>query len=126
MSSKTETKHNFEFLVSEANGYQSREAVTVTVAANTTLAAGTVLAKLTATGKYVPYDNVGTDGSEAAAAVLANELVNATGAPVDTKGVVFARNCEVRDADLVWDAAVDAPGKVAGKADMAVFGIIAR
>jgi len=126
MSTKTEGKHNLEFLVSEANGYRSRDKVTVTVPANTTLAPGYVLAKLSATGKFVPYDNSGSDGSEAAAGVNANELVNATGSPLDVVATVFVRHAEVRDADLEWEGTVDSTGKTAGKADLAAIGIIAR
>ncbi len=35
---------------------------------------GVVLSKLTASGLYVPYDDVGTDGSETAACILFNTV----------------------------------------------------
>jgi hypothetical protein len=84
--------HTGEYLVSEAEGTLSREEVTVTQS-GTALVSGTVLGKVTATGKYKPYNNTATDGSEVAAAILYTELKAATG---DAKGVVVhVRNCEV-------------------------------
>lgn len=126
MSVKTEGKHTAEFVVSEANGYRSRDQVTVTVPASTTLEAGFVLAKLSATGKHVPYDNSGSDGSESAAAILYGELANATGAPVDMQATVINRDAEVREADLEWAAGLTDNDKAAGLVDLAALGIKAR
>lgn len=123
MSTKTEGQHTAEFVVSEANGKRSRDAVTVTVPADTTLAAGSVLGKITATGKYVLYDEAAVDGSQTAVAVLYDALPNATGAPVDLEGTVIGRDAEVRTADLQWKAGVDEAG---GLVDLAGVGIIAR
>lgn len=96
MTNLVEGRHTGEYLVSEADGTLSREEVTVTQA-GAALVSGTIMSKLTATGKYVPYDNVGTDGSEIAAAVLYTSCVAATG---DRKAVVHVRNCEVFGAAL--------------------------
>lgn len=125
MSTKTEGRHAEEFLVSEANGTRSRDQVTATVAASTTLAPGSVLAKLTATGKYVPYDNAGSDGSETAFGVLAHELINAALSPADAQATVINADAEVRLADLQWNG-VDASGQAAGLVDLRVNGIKAR
>jgi hypothetical protein len=122
----TEGKHTGEFILSEANGNRSRDNVTVTVPSNTTLSPGHVLAKLSATGKYVEYDNSGSDGSEAAAGVLYGELVNDTGAPVDMDGVVVNQDAEVRSDDLVWKTGLVDADKDAGKADLLALGIKAR
>jgi hypothetical protein len=124
--SLTEGKHTGEFILSEANGTRSRDNVTVTVPANTTLEPGHVLAKLSATGKYVEYDNSGSDGSETAAGVLYGELVNDTGAPVDMDGVVVNQDAEVRDDDLVWKTGLVGADETAGKADLLALGIKAR
>jgi hypothetical protein len=124
--SLSEGKYSGEFLVSEANGKRSRDNVTVTVPANTTLVPGFVLAKLSATGKYVEYDNSGSDGSEAAAGILYGELVNDTGAPVDKVGVVVNMDAEVRDADLTWKSGLVDADKTAGKADLLALGIKVR
>jgi hypothetical protein len=125
--SETERQHTGEFILSEANGHRSRENVTVTVPTATRLQAGYVLAKLTATGKYVPYDNSGGDGSESAAGVLYAELDNTDGvAPVDFDAVAVVRDAEVRKGDLQWaDGLVDAD-ETAAYVDLAALGVIAR
>lgn len=126
MSTKTEGQHTGEFVVSESPGHISRDAVTVTVAAATTLAAGTVLGRLTATGKYVPYDNVGSDGSESAYGVLYGELVNSGVAPADFDGVVINQDAEVREADLQWASGLVDADKDAAAVDLAARGIKVR
>jgi hypothetical protein len=126
MSTKTEGKHAAELLVSEAPGTLSRDSVTVTVPASTTLKAGSVLAQLSATGKYVPYDNAGSDGSEAAAAVLFDELVNATESGADAVGVVINFAAEVRLSDLEWVDGMDDAGKLAAYVDLRTKGVKAR
>ena len=82
-----------------------------------------MLAKLTADGKHVVYDNAGTDGSETAAAILWDG-VDATAA--DAPAVVTARLATVNAAELVWKDGLDAAGKTAGLADLATRFIIAR
>lgn len=126
MSVKTEGVHTAAFLVSEANGYRSRDEVTVTVPANTTLVAGTVLAQLSATGKYVEYDNTGTDGTEEAAGILYEERVNDTGSPVDVEATVVNADAEVRAADLTWKTGLVDNDKTAGLSDLRALGIKAR
>ena len=67
-----------EFVLSEANGFMSRDEVTVTLGV-AAYKSGTVMSKLTATGTCVPYDDVGTDGSETAAGILYTALPAGTG-----------------------------------------------
>lgn len=122
----TEGMHTGEFLLSEAPGTRSRDNVTVTVPGSTTLAAGYVLARLTATGKYVPYDNAGSDGSESAYGVLWAELVNDDGSPVDMDGVVINTDAEIVSDALTWHADNDAADQAAGLADLLSRGIKAR
>lgn len=56
-----------------------REALTLNLATAADIEIGTVLAKVTATGKWVPRDPAGIDGSEVAAAVVVeNKSVAAT------------------------------------------------
>ncbi len=126
MSSKSEGRYAGEFILSEDNGKRSRDVVTVTVAANTTLEAGTVLGKITATGKYVEYDNNAVDGTQAAAAILYDRQVNGTGAGVDVAAVILNADSEVRSADLVWKSNQIAGDKTAGLADLLALGIKAR
>lgn len=117
-----EGKRAGEFLISEANGSLSRASITVASGAGI-LKPGTVLAKLTATGKYVAYDNVGSDGSEIAAAVL-YAGVDATSADVAAVGIV--RLAEVDANDLEWAAGLLTADKTAAYADLAVSHVIAR
>lgn len=122
----SEGGYTAEFLVSECPGKISRDTVTVTVPASTTLEAGAVLAKLSATGKHVEYDNAGSDGSEAAAAILYSKLVNDSGSPVDMDGVVVNFGAEVAEDLLVWKSGLVDADKDAGKADLLNVGIKVR
>lgn len=126
MSTKTEGQHTAEFLISEANGARSRDAVTVTVPASTTLTAGHVLAQLAASSKYVEYDNAGTDGSEESAGVLYDELVNDTDGAVDMDGVIVNADAEVRSESLQWKSGLSSDDKAAGRSDLRALGIKAR
>jgi len=127
MSALTEGQHTGEYILSEAEGFLSRENVTVTIPTATKLGAGLVLGKLTATGKYVPYDNAGGDGSDVAAAVLYDNLDNSAGvAPLDVVAVVHIRDCEVRKGSLVWASGLVDADKTAAYADLAVEHVIAR
>lgn len=106
-----------EFLLSEASGERSRDQVTVTVADSVALPSGSVLGKITATGKYVKYDEAGTDdGRRVAAGVLLNPLPGVDG---DYKATVFVRDCEVSTEMLTFDDAN-------GLADLKALGVIAR
>ena len=117
--SLTEGQHTGEFIIAEPEPKISRKTVTVTVDAATKLEPGHVLAKLSATGKYVEYDNAGSDGSEAAAGILYGECDNsAGGAPADFTAVVLTRLAAVRKADLQWNSGVDASGKTAAYTDL--------
>jgi hypothetical protein len=123
----TEGKNTGEFILAEQPGTLSRDTVTVTVAAATKLSPGRVLAQLSSTGKYVDYDNAGSDGSEEAAGILYAELDNSAGiAPADFTGVVVNWGAEVRKDDLSWNSGVDAGGKTAAYADLLALGIKAR
>jgi hypothetical protein len=123
MTPLSETKHDGEFLLSEAHGALSRQAVTVDVPAATTLEPGTVLGKLSGTGHYAPYDDSASDGTETAVAILYAGLTNDGVAPAAMNGVVIDCLAEVRSDDLVWGDGVDDDG---GLADLAARYIKAR
>jgi len=122
MTTLTETPHAGEFLVSEANGTLSREVVTI-ASGSGVVPAGLVLGKITASGKYKPYDDDNADGSETAVC-LAYDTVDATSA--DKKAVVIFRNAEVRASAILWAATNDATDKANGLADLVAKNIIAR
>lgn len=125
MSSLLEGTHPGEFLFSEAPGTLSRDNITVTVPAATTYPAGLALGKITATGKYVAYNNGASDGTQAAAGILYAPLTNAGASPADAKGVIVNLNAEVRLAALGWNGQ-DQTAIDAGVADLLTKNIKAR
>jgi hypothetical protein len=120
MTALTETFHDGEFLLSEAPGALSRDEITVKSGEN--LVAGAVLGKITATGKYVAYDNTGSAGEQAAAGILLN-AVDASDA--DTKGVIVNTLAEVKGDALDWGDN-DSTGITAGEADLLALKIKVR
>jgi hypothetical protein len=130
MAVLTEPRHPAEFLLSEANGNRSRDVITLASNGSTAIAyeAGAVLALVTATGKYVYYDNAGSDGTEAAATVLYEGVtVPATG---DLKAVAITRDAEVKADSLVFDPSLSGgtltTAIAAAVVDLAAKGIIVR
>ncbi|GGF56662.1 hypothetical protein GCM10007301_15440 [Azorhizobium oxalatiphilum] len=110
------------YIISEANGYLSRDQVLVASGAGVVKPA-TVLAKVTASGKFVPLAPAATDGSQNAAAIL-YEGCDATS--VDVRRTVSSRATEVQAAVLIWPAGITAPQKTAALAQLAALQIIAR
>lgn len=113
---KTEGIHTLEFLISEANGWRSREQGVVTVAGAVALPSGQLLGQITATSKYVAYNDAASNGSETVAAILIDACPNVNG---DYKCGIIVRDAEVLSSALT--------GKNAnGLADLAALGIIVR
>lgn len=104
-----------EFVLSEARGQRSRTNIVV-LQTGAAIASGTVLGKITASGKYAPYNNAASDGSEVAAGILYSRLPAKTGS---TLAVGFVRDCEVNRFALIG---LDA----AGAADLALRGVLVR
>ncbi|CAK0768890.1 Bacteriophage lambda head decoration protein D [Gammaproteobacteria bacterium] len=122
MTIYTEPQRPFEFVLTEGDGTISRDTVTI-ASGNGELPAGMVLGKITASGKYAPYDNTAATGIEVARSVLL-EPVDATSS--DVSGAVLIRLAEVKTSALQWDAANDAAAKTAGLSDLATQYLIAR
>lgn len=125
MTTYNEPIRPLEFLISEANGHLSREQVTL-LAAQGDLLAGTVMAKVTATGKYIPYDddlNGTTAGAGIAAGILCYPAANNAADQIVT---IIARQAEVRLAMLQWEASNDAGEKTAGLVELNALGIRER
>jgi hypothetical protein len=116
----TEGFHAGEALLSEAPGTLSR--TTVTIASGNNLGANAVVGKITATGKYADYDNVASDGTQAAAGVLLY-AVDATSA--DATGVIIDRLAEFKADALDWGGN-DGTGVTAGTADLLALHIKVR
>ena len=109
-------------ILSEADGHQSRE--NVTIASGQNLVFGTVVGKVTATGKYIAYDDDNSDGSEAAAGVLVGGDVDASGG--DKAGAIIVKDAELNPDLLVWASTNDATDITNGKADLVALGIKLR
>lgn len=119
----TEGRHPGEFLLSEAQGERSREAVTVASGAGI-IAPGTVLGRVTATGFFVPSPATGADGSQTAVAVALYGCDATTSAQ---RIAVIQRDAEVRADALVYAASVnDGPTRAAKATQLAANGIIVR
>ena len=126
MATLTKLQATASFIVSESNGYRSRDDVTVTVPATTTYLAGTILGKITATGKFVRHAAGATDGSEDEAGVLYETIVNTTASGVDSSAVNFARDAEVNGHELTYEIGADAPQIILSDAALKALGIIVR
>lgn len=124
MTTLTETGHAAGFLLSEANGNRSRD--TITVASGQNLKAGAVLGKITSgspTGEYKYYDNGASDGSQAAAAILLDDVDASAG---DVKAAAILRDAEVNGDELVYDSGQNDAAKIAALADLLALGILVR
>jgi len=122
MVAKTDHLGAGAFIKSEGNGDISRETIVI-VAASGKLLAGTVLGKITATGKYKPYDNDAVDGSQTAAAILVYD-VDATTADVTAVGLV--RLAEVWTSRLVWATSVLLAEKAPAYVELAAANVFVR
>ena len=120
MSVLTEGVYTAEFVLSEANGFRSREVVTI-ASGSPAMTAGHVLGKITASGKYSDFDNDAVDGTETAVAVL---YADCDASAADKEAVVIFRDAEVSDAKLVWTD--EANDKAGGLVELAAVGIVAR
>ncbi len=115
MTVLTEGKHAGEFIVSEGNGFISRE--TGTIVSGQNLVAGTVLGKITASGKYTAYSDGAADGSQTAVGVLFDNVDASAG---DVGGaVIIARLAEVNGNELTGNDAN-------GTTDLAALDILVR
>lgn len=110
----TEDPHAGEFILSEANGQLSREAVTIE--SGQTLKAGHVLGQVSASGEYKEYNPGNADGSETAVAVCYSR-VDASGGAVDGHPIV-ARSAEVNKQKLVWFSGASNAQKTTGKDEL--------
>lgn len=123
----TEKVHAEEVVLSEANGYRSRE--TITLKAGRAYKVGDVLGKVTSEtsdkGKYKLVDNQtpASDGTQNAVAVLLRD-VDATLA--DAEGPIIARDAEVVADLLNYTANTTHENKALANAALAALGIVPR
>ena len=114
MTTFTEDPHAGEFILSEANGYLSRESVTIE--SGQTLKAGAVLGQVSGSGEYREYNPGNADGSETAVAVCYAYVDASGGAEEQT---IVARLAEVDSNRLVWFDGASEAQKTTGKGELA-------
>lgn len=119
----TEGLHTGEFILSEGNGYRSRE--TRTLAEGESVQAGELLGKVTSTGKFVAWAPAAGDGSETVAGISYAE-VDASAA--DTAITTVERDAEVAMASLVYpeENSAGEGGADNATAGLLTLGIITR
>lgn len=123
MAALTEGRYAAEFVLSEASGSRSRDNITIVSGAGV-VAAGTVLGKITASGKYKPSTDTGSDGGQTAIAISLYK-VDATSADVAVAAIT--RDAEVNRNILTYDSTVsDDTKKSAKHTQLAAVGIIVR
>ena len=117
-----ETRGRGFHLVSEAKGHRSREAITIDANAGD-LVVGTILGELTASpGVFVLLDPGAADGSEVAAAVLYDRVVDDA---AEQPAVAHVRDCEVNSNELNFGGA-DAGEIATATGQLEALGIILR
>lgn len=99
------------FTIADATDFVAGDSFTITV----TIAAGS--------GKYVAYDQDGTDGREIAAGI-AFDNYDATLA--DVEGVIIDCDAEVTSAELSWPSDIEAGEQITAETQLAALGIIVR
>ncbi|MBC3948234.1 MULTISPECIES: head decoration protein [Pseudomonas] len=95
MTIQREPMHAGEFLLSEAPGTISREAINV--AAGAALEPGQVLGLISLTGEFAPYDPLAEDGTENAVAILYGPLGESD---VTRRGRAVVRLAEISEVHL--------------------------
>ncbi|MCE6073394.1 head decoration protein [Agrobacterium vitis] len=114
METFTEKARPLAFLLSEGNGYISREVLTI-ASGSGVLEAGTILGKITASGKYSYSPNASVTaiaGAEAAVAILCYG-VDATDA--DVEALCVTNDAEAKEPMLLVHSSVDDATKRAAK-----------
>jgi hypothetical protein len=121
MPTLTEGKHEGEFIGQLAMGIGYHvDAITVLSGAN--LSACTVIGRITASGKYVAFDNAGTDDGRRTAAGILVPAADATGGDVTSRALLRGPAI-VNKNDLVWAAGIDAAEQAAALATLLTLGI---
>ena len=126
MATKTEPLHTAGFIVSEANGFRSREVKTVVSGQN--LKAGEVV-QLDANDKLTAADGIfNSDDTVVDTPVVGimYRAIDATAGDV-ADAVYIARDAEVNDADIVYPEEASPGGiKDAAVASLLLLGIVTR
>jgi hypothetical protein len=121
MVTLTEPRHEGEFIgeLAMGIGYHVDQ---ITVLDEQVLVAGTVLGKQTSGGKYVAYDNAGTDDGRRTVAGILVADADATDGDVISRALVRGPAI-INKNDLTWAAGVDAAEQAAAITAMLALGI---
>lgn len=109
-------------IISEANAFLSREQITL-AATTVPLPSGTAIIKVTATGKYVPYDPAALANYTGAPAFLWERREISTG---DQRAVAHVRECEVNGREVTYINALNTGQQTAFEAAAAVATVLVR
>jgi len=126
MTILTEGTRGYAFLVSESNGARSRQEVTLTIPATSTIVPGTIVGAITASGKFVTQLAVATNGSQTPAGLLLVPQTNTTGSAIDVTATVVRRDAEVVKTEITYDPAANGAAILAADVALAALGIIVR
>lgn len=122
MAAITEGMHAGEFIgeLAMGIGYHVEQ---ITVLSGENLVAGAVLGKVTASGKYVAFDNAGTDDGRRTAAGILMDNTDASSGDVTTATALLRGPAMVNKNDLTWAAGVDAAEQAAALTTLMGLGI---
>ena len=121
MANVVEGPYEADIVVFEEDDRFSRDRVTVITPQN--LAIGTVVGIITASGKVTILAPAAVDGSQTAAGVMI-AAVDASAA--DKDGPMLARECTVKDKNLVWPGGISAGQKTTAIGQLKALGIVVR
>ena len=117
----TEPNNLGDFLVWEEERHYSRDEVVIL--SGQTLALGEVVGKVTASGKYVAFNQDGLDGSQNAVGITIAAYDATSG---DVAGVIIARDAIITTSNLVWPSDIEAAEITTALEQLAALGIITR
>lgn len=109
-------------VISEANYAISREQITLAATA-VPLPSGTAIAKVTATGKWVPYDPAAIANYTGAPGFLWERREISTG---DQRAVGHVRQCEINGREVTYINPLNAGQQAAFEAAAAVASVLVR
>lgn len=121
MTKVNDTPGSGHFILSEANGFRSRQRRTF--AAGQTIKAGEAYGVVTSTGHGVTLDPAATDGSQTAAGIAFADIQTAT---VPVEGVGIERDAEVAKVRLFWPTGFTELQQTAALTTLAAKGVLAR
>lgn len=111
-----------EIIIDEPNGRHGRDNITL-ASGSGKVEAGTVVGKVTATGKFKPYDNAASDGSEVA---FGATLYDADATSADALVSAVTRETSLDIHQLKWKTGTDDAAKAAAAVDLAARFIVLR